>query len=88
MNIETATAYLSDPDKKPSEVGAAVDALYREYGTYDAITENLVAGARKRASGYWIARHRVYQLPKGIQWQVDEEHINIVPGLRAFQTQM
>ena len=76
MDVQTATAYLATSGKKPSEEGAAVDVLYREYESYGVVSDK-VTSEPKRSASYWSLRHRVFLLPVGIRWKVDEKHLNL-----------
>ena len=76
MDVQAATAYLATSGKKPSEEGAAVDVLYRAYGSYGAVSDK-VTSEPKRPASYWSIRHRVFLLPVGIRWKVDEKHLNL-----------
>ncbi len=73
MDVEIAREYLTAPKgKKTSEIGEAVDVLYREYSSYKAIAQKL-----KVSPSFLSSRHRIFQLPKGIQWKIDQEQISI-----------
>lgn len=73
MDSQTARDWLNDAGgRKPSELGEAVDVLYRELGSYEAIAKE-VALSPKRLSDL----HRVFLLPEGIRWQVDKGKIRI-----------
>ena len=73
MDIETAKEYLAETgSRKPSEIGEAVDKLYQEYGSYVVIA-NEVGLATTRLSQF----HRVFLLPEGIRWQVDEGKLSL-----------
>ena len=73
MEATYATAYLSDTEgKTPSELGEAVDVLYQEYRTYEQIAQQLPV-----SSNFLRSRHRIFQLPKGIRWKVDQGEIGI-----------
>ncbi len=73
MDAKEAIACLSDPEgKTPSELGKAVDVLYQKHRTYQKIARQLPL-----SSGFLSSRHRIFQLPKGIQWKVDQEQIGI-----------
>lgn len=76
MNATTAREHLSDPGgKTPCEIGEAVDVLYPEYGSYVTI-------ARKfgKSTMFWSTRHRLFQLPEGIRWKIDERQIGVEQG--------
>ena len=76
MDLETAREIIGTPERsKPSEIAKAVDVLYQEFGTYQAITEEI-----GRSEKFWIIRHRIFQLPIGIQWKIDEGAIRIEQG--------
>ena len=61
-------------DRKSSEVGEAVDVLYRLHGTYEKVAQQL----ELNIPDYVLGRmHRIYRLPKGILWKVDEGQIGI-----------
>lgn len=73
MNIDTAKKSLRNIAKKrPSVIGKAIDVLYQEYGSYNTIAQQTLV-SRKVLS----KRHRIFHLPKGIQWKVDEGHIKV-----------
>jgi len=73
MDSKTARDWLNDArDRKPSEMGEAVDVLYRELGSYEAIAKE-VTMSPKRLSDL----RRVFLLPDGISWQVDERKIQL-----------
>ena len=76
MDLKTAKAIIVDHvQRKPSEIAEAVDVLYREFGTYQAITQEM-----GKSDKFWIMRHRISQLPGGIRWKIDEGHIGIGQG--------
>lgn len=73
MDSQTARDWLNDAgDRKSSERGEAVDVLYRELGNYEAIAKE-VALSPDRLSDL----HKVFLLPDGISWQVDEGKIRL-----------
>ena len=77
MDAETAKEILETyAARKPSEIGNAVDVLYPRFGTYKAISETF-----GRSDKYWSIRHRLFQLPKGIQWKIDEGQISTEQGI-------
>ena len=61
--------------RKPSEIAEAVDILYQELGTYQAIAQEV-----GRSDKFWGVRHRIFQLPVGIQWKIDKGQIGIEQG--------
>lgn len=68
MNLDNARECLNIPTgKKSSEIGEAVDLLFHEFRSYKKIAEQVELSS-KRISEF----HRVYKLPKGIRWQVDD----------------
>ena len=72
IDTNTAKEILGNYEGKlPSEIGNAVDVLYQELDTYKAIAQQF-----GRSEGFWIVRHRIYQLPAGIRWKVDEGQIS------------
>ena len=76
MNSKTARKIIAARrENKPSEVAEAVDVLYQEFGTYQAITREI-----GKSDKFWIMRHRISQLPSGILWKIDEGHIGIGQG--------
>lgn len=76
MDATTAREHLSAPEGKlPCEIGEAVDVLYGEYGSYEALA--LQFGKSKKFCG---TRHRLFQLPEGIRWKIDERQIGIEQG--------
>ena len=73
MDRDTARAYLTEPQgKKPSEIGEAVAVLRSDYQSYKEMARDFPIG-EKTLSG----RHRIFQLPKGIRWKIDEGEISI-----------
>ena len=73
MDRDTARAYLTNPrGKKPSEIGKAVDVLRSDYRSYKEMARDFPMG-EKTLSG----RHRIFHLPKGIRWKIDEGEISI-----------
>ena len=77
MDTETARVILgSYAGKKPSEIGNAVDVLYPGFGTYKAI-----AAEFGRSDSFWSVRHRLFQLPVGIRWKIDEGQISMEQGI-------
>ena len=77
MDAETAKGILETyATRKPSEIGNAVNVLYPRFGTYKAISETF-----GRSDKYWSIRHRLFQLPKGIQWKIDEGQISTEQGI-------
>lgn len=76
MNSKTARKIIAaHTENKPSEIAEAVDVLYQEFGTYQAITREI-----GKSDKFWIMRHRISQLPSGILWKIDEGHIGIGQG--------
>ena len=76
MNLKTAKQIIATPtQRKLSEITKAVDVLYQELGTYQAITQEM-----GKSDKFWIMRHRIFQLPIGIRWKMDEGHIGIGQG--------
>ena len=76
MEEKIAIEYLTAPEgKKVSEVGEAVDVLYQKYHSYKAIAQQL-----KVSDKFLSSRHHIFQLPKGIQWKVDQGQIGIGQG--------
>lgn len=82
MNVDEAMACLATPDIKLSEEGEAVDILYRQYGTYSLISDKLNMEGIRRSSNFLNTRHRIFQLPEGIRWKVDEKRIGVT---QAYQ---
>ena len=79
MDKDTAREYLTDPQgRKPSEIGEAVDVLYADYGSYQGMARAFQKVGEKALS----ARRRIFQLPKGIRWKVDEGQISITNALQ------
>ena len=77
MEEKIAIEYLTTPKgKKPSEVGEAVDVLHQKYHTYKAIVQQV----DNVSETFLHSRHRIFQLPKGIQWKVDQGEIGIEHG--------
>lgn len=76
MDATTAREHLSDPaGKTPCEIGEAVDILYGEYGSYEALA--LQFGESKK---FCRTRHRLFQLPEGIRWKIDDRQIGVEQG--------
>ena len=76
MNATTAREHLSDPGgKTPCEIGEAVDVLYPEYGSYVTIAQQF-----GKSDKFWNTRHRLFQLPEGIRWKIDERQIGVEQG--------
>ena len=76
MDLKIAKQIIVEhPQRKPSEIAEAVDVLYQEFGTYQAITREI-----GKSDKYWIMRHRISQLPSGIHWKIDEGHITMGQG--------
>lgn len=77
IDAETARAILNSyAEKKISEIGNAVDVLYPGFGTYKAI-----AAEFGRSDHFWSTRHRLFQLPAGVRWKIDERQISIDQGI-------
>ena len=76
MDANTAREILSAEEaKKPSEIAKAIDILYQELGTYQAIAQQV-----GRSKFFYNERHRIFQLPVGIQWKIDEGKISLKQG--------
>ena len=76
MNLKTARETVAPhTQSKPSEIAKAVDVLYHEFGTYQAITQEI-----GKSDKFWIMRHRISQLPIGIRWKLDEGQISVGQG--------
>lgn len=75
MNEQDAIDCLNSyKDAKLSEVGAAVDVLYRIYGTYEKVAQQL----ELNIPDYVLGRmHRISRLPRGIVWKVDEGQLGV-----------
>ncbi len=73
MDYETARQWLNCPkDRKLSELGEAVELLRERYGGYKAIASQVALSAARLSD-----LRRVFLLPEGIRWQVDEGRILI-----------
>lgn len=73
MEEKIAIEYLTAPEgKKPSEIGEAVDVLYQKDPSYKKVAQQSNMSPKVLSS-----RHRIFQLPKGIGWKVDQEQIGI-----------
>ena len=59
-----------------SILGEAVDSLYETHGSYTKISQRVHISSERLSS--W---HRIFQLPKGIQWQVDQGKIPVGQAL-------
>lgn len=76
MDINTAKEFLTaENSRKPSEIAEAVDVLYQELGTYQAIAQQV-----GRSKNFYNERHRIFRLPVGIQWKIDEGKISLKQG--------
>lgn len=76
MDATTAREHLSAPEgKTPCEIGEAVDVLYPEYGSYVTIAQQF-----GKSATFWSTRHRLFQLPEGIRWKIDDRQIGIEQG--------
>lgn len=75
MDTNTARKLLTKDASPPSEIAEAVDVLYQELGTYQAIAREI-----GRSEKFWGTRHRIFRLPTGIQWKIDEGQIGIEQG--------
>ena len=76
MDVEEAIEYLTVSEgRKPSQLGEAVDVLYQKHGSYAKIAQQLNITA-----SFLSSRHRIFLLPKGIQWKVDQEQIGFSQG--------
>ena len=81
MEEKIAIGYLTAPEgKKPSEIGEAVDVLYQKYHSYKAIAQQLSVSDK-----FLSSRHHIFQLPKGIQWKIDQGQIGIGQGYEIFR---
>ncbi len=68
MNTEKAKELLhQSSDWKPSELGEAVDVLYKEYGNYDTVAKQVGLSVGRLGN-----LRRVFLLPQGLRWQVDK----------------
>ena len=77
MDKDTARGHLTDPQgKKPSEIGEAVDVLRPDYRSYKEMARDFQNIGEKILA----RRHRIFQLPKGIRWKIDEAQIPMKHG--------
>lgn len=73
MDCETAAEHLNAPEGRcPSELGEAVQVLYAKYGNYNGISSRVPLSADRLSD-----LHRVFRLPEGIRWQVDQGRIRV-----------
>ena len=73
MNEQEAMLCLKDIEgKTPSEIGEAVDVLYRKHGTYDKLAEHV-----QLSHPFLSRRHHIFQLPQGIRRKVDEGQLGL-----------
>ena len=80
MDTDKAIEYLTEPKgKKTSEIGEAVETLYRKYGSYAEIARKLPLDMPD-ISHFLSSRRRIFQLPKGIQWKIDHGQIESEQG--------
>ena len=76
MDTNTARELLSAEEaRKPSEIARAIDILYQELGTYQAIAQQV-----GKSKFFYNERHRIFRLPVGIQWKIDEGKISLKQG--------
>ncbi len=76
MDVKTSIEYLTaHAEKTPSEIAEAVDVLYQEYNSYEKIAQKM-----GQSPTFWSTRHHLFQLPKGIRWQIDQGPIGITQG--------
>ncbi len=64
-------------EKKPSEIGQAVDVLYQVHGTHAKIVQELQLNV---GGDYLRSMRRIFHLPKGIRWKVDKGQIKVPQG--------
>ncbi len=78
MDKDVAREFLTTPKgKNPSEIGEAVAVLYGEYHSYKKMALDL----RLKVSDKFLSlRHRIFQLPNGIRWKVDNGQITLSKG--------
>ena len=73
---------VNHTNRKPSDIGKAVDALHQGLHSYDAISERLNAEfSVNLRPGFLRSRHRIFKLPRGIQWKIDEGKIGITQAV-------
>lgn len=78
MDKEIAKEYLASVEvRTPSELGEAVDKLYQEYGSYKVIAQEVGLSTNRLSQ-----LRRVFLLPDGIRWQVDEGKIGLTHALQ------
>ncbi len=79
MEEKDAIKCLADiANRKPSEIGEAVNILHQKFHSYDAIAERLnTSHTLSLKVGFLRSRHLIFKLPKGIRWKIDEEKIGI-----------
>ena len=65
---------------KPSEIGKAVNVLYKIHGAYQEIVQQLEL---ELSHSFLSSRHRIFKLPQGIRWKVDEGQISITQGYQT-----
>ena len=77
MDKDTAREYLTDPQgRKSSEIGEAVDVLRANYRSYQEMARDF----QKLAGKTLGVKHRIFQLPIGIRWKIDEGQIRTKQG--------
>ena len=77
MDKDTAREYLTDPQgRKSSEIGEAVDVLRANYRSYQEMAHDF----QKLAGKTLGVKHRIFQLPIGIRWKIDEGQIRTKQG--------
>lgn len=75
MDKDVAREFLTTPrGKNPSEIGEAVEVLYGEYHSYKKMALDLRLNVSEK---FLSLRHRIFQLPNGIRWKVDNGQITL-----------
>jgi len=73
MNVEEAKECLNNfSEEKLSDIGEAIDVLHKEYGNYKSVSKQVSVSSEVLSK-----RHRIFLLPKGIFWKVNEGKIGL-----------
>ena len=84
MDINAAKDCLrSYKTRKPSEIGEAIDVLLKEpKASYKTIAQSFDT----LSSSFISSRHKIFLLPKGIRWKVDNGKITIAQAAQICRS--
>ncbi len=66
-------------EQKPSKIGEAVDFFHQQHRSYKVIS-HMFEEVKGVSADLLSSRHRIFQLPEGIRWQIDEGRITTPQG--------